>query len=139
MTIYDRLTSASTRMLAPVASGGKGALVTITTLGTPGEYDEATDTQTPGTPTTQTGSGVEDAVSAYSVVNGLAQAGDVKFLLSPMTSDAYGRSTGTPLTAPVPDRDTLTKGGQVWAIKKVDPVQPAGTPIMYTLVLRQGA
>ena len=96
MTIYDRLTSASTRMLAPVASGGKGALVTITTLGTPGEYDEATDTQTPGTPTTQTGSGVEDAVSAYSVVNGLAQAGDVKFLLSPMTSDAYGRSTGTP-------------------------------------------
>lgn len=141
MTAYDIEDRAgAAEDLAPIAAGGMGALVTITSPGTPGTYDPMTDTTSGGSgPTTQTGSGVEDKVSAYSVVNGLAAAGDVTFLLSALAFDANGRATGTALTQPVADRDTLTKADGVWAIKKVDPIKPAGTPIMYTLVLRRGA
>lgn len=140
MGIYDRLTATSAKMLAPVASGGKGALVTITSPGTGGTYDPMTDTWSGATdPVEQIGSGVEDTVSAYSVASGLAAAGDVKFLLSALTYTSAGAPTSTALVAPVADRDTLTKGDGVWAIKRVEPVSPAGTPILYTLTLRKGA
>lgn len=139
MTIYTRLTATAARMLAPVASGGKGALVTITSPGTPGGYNPMTDTvDDPGAPTTQTGSGVEDKVSTYSVANSLAESGDVTFHLSAMTYDENGRSTGIPLVQPVKDRDVLTKADGDWAIKEVDPVKPAGVAVMYTLRLRRG-
>lgn len=141
MTAYDaRAKSTAARMLAPVAAGGKGALVTISSPGSPGTYDPMTDTTTGvSAPVEQISSGVEEKVSTYSVANNLAAAGDLQFLLSALVFTAEGKVTSTPLVAPVADRDTLTKADGVWAIKKVDPIKPAGTPIMYTLTLRRGA
>jgi hypothetical protein len=118
--------------LAPIAQGGAGEVVTITTPGTGGTYDPATDTTSGVTgPTTQTSSGIEEAYSAFSQAQGLVQAGDVRFMMSPLRTD------GTPVVTPVADRDTLTKADGVWAIKKVDPLQPAGTPILFYLQLRR--
>ena len=141
MTAYDiedRLGAAED--LAPVASGGSGQLVTITTPGADGTYDPMTDTTSGASdPVEQISSGVEDKVSSYSVANNLAAAGDLQFLLSALVFTADGRVTSTPLVTPVADRDTLTKADGVWAIKQVDPISPAGTPVMFQLRLRRGA
>jgi len=141
MTAYDvedRLGAAQD--LAPISHGGSGQLVTITTPGTAGTYDPMTDTTSGATaPSTQIGSGVEETASAYSVANGLAQAGDIKFLLSALQFTSAGAITSTAMTAPVADRDTLTKADGVWAIKQVDAISPAGLPIIWTLRLRKGA
>ena len=141
MTAYDiedRLGAAED--LAPTGSGGMGALVTITTPGTDGTYDPMTDTTSGANdPVEQISSGVEDKVSTYSIANNLAAAGDLQFLLSALVFTEDGQITATPLIAPVADRDTLTTADGVWTIKQVDPISPAGRPVMYILRLRRGA
>lgn len=141
MTAYDiEDRQGAAEDLAPIASGGMGALVTITTPGADGTYDPMTDTTSGASdPVEQISSGVEDKVSTYSVANALAEAGDLQFMLSALVFTADGRMTSTALVAPVADRDTLTKADGVWAIKQVDPIKPAGMPVMYTLRLRRGA
>jgi hypothetical protein len=135
--LEDRLGAAED--LAPISQGGSGQMVTITTPFV-GVFDPATDTTSAGAATTQIGSGVEVAYSANSVDGTLIRTGDKQFLLSALTFGADGVVTETPLTAPVAHRDTLTFGdGAVWAIKRVDPLSPAGRPIIYTLQLRSGA
>jgi len=117
-------------MLAPIAQGGKGQVVTITTPFA-GVHDPATGTVSTGSATTQTGSGVEEAYSSFSVDGERVRASDKKFLLSPLNS------AGAAITAPVADRDTLTLAdASIWTIKKVDALKPAGMAVMYTLQLR---
>lgn len=130
MTAYDvRARASAGRALAPIASGGKGQVVTLTYQST--AYDTATGVATVTT-TTATGSGVEESYSAFSIAQGLVLAGDKKFLLSPLTS------AGAAITPPVPDKTTLTMADGVgWTVKKSDPLSPAGTPILYELQLRK--
>jgi hypothetical protein len=138
MLAYDlRSRATAARMLAPIASGGKGQVVTLHQPATDGVFDPATDTTSGGSPPTDhTGSGVEEAYSAYSLAQGLVLAGDVKFLLSPLKAD------GTPMPQAVADSWTITKGlnpdgsPKVWAIKRVEPLSPAGTPVLFELQLR---
>jgi hypothetical protein len=126
--LEDRLGAAED--LAPIAQGGSGEVVTITSPGVD-TFNPATDTTTPGTPVVQTGSGVEDTYSAFAIGTGLVLAGDVKFLLSALNS------AGAPLTPPVAGQSQLTKADGTWAIMRADPLQPAGTPVMFTLQLRR--
>lgn len=132
MTAYDvRARSQAGRMLAPVAQGGKGQVVTLSRV-TAGVYNPATGVVEGGGPSSQTCSGVEESYSAFSISSGLVLAGDKKFLLSPFKSD------GTPISPPIPDVDTLTYAdGAAWTVKKSDPLSPAGTVVMYTLQLRR--
>lgn len=126
--LEDRLGAAED--LAPISAGGLGQAVTITTPFA-GVYNPATGAVSTGSATTQAGSGVEEAYSAYSIDGVRVRAGDKKFLLSALNT------AGGAITAPVADRDTLTLAdGSEWTIKKVDPLAPAGTAIMFTLQLR---
>lgn len=133
MASYDeRARAAAARALAPIAQGGKGQAVTITTS-TPGTFDPATSI-VPVTDVVQTGSGVEEAYSSRSVDGTLILVGDKKFLLSPLNS------VGGVLTAPKPDKSVLTLAdGSRWTVKRVDPLAPAGLATMFTLQLRGAA
>lgn len=130
MSTYDeRAVAQASRMLAPKPKG-KGQVVTITTPGTT-TNDPATDMPVVGAPIIQTGSGVATKFSALSIDGTLILAKDRKFLLSPVKID------GTPIVQPVPDRDTITLAdSKTYAIKKCDPLAPAGLAAMYTLQLR---
>lgn len=131
MTAYDvRAKATAGRMLAPIANGGKGQVVTITTT-TGGAFNEATDTTTGATTTTQTGSGVVENYSAHSIDGTVIQAGDIKLLLSPLNS------AGAAITKPVADKSTVTLAdGSAWAVKRVDPLSPAGVVVLFELQMR---
>lgn len=130
MAYDDRAKAAAARALAPIAQGGKGQEVTLHQPGTGGTYDPATDTTTGGSAAVDhVGSGLEEAYSAFSVASGVVAAGDIKLLLSPLKAD------GSDMPQPVADSWTLTKADGTWAIKKVDPLSPAGTDVMFTLQL----
>lgn len=133
MADYDaRFLATAGRLLAPKSKGGKGQVVTLHQPATDGVFDPATDTTTPGTDEADhEGSGVEENYSAFSVAGGVVAAGDVKFLLSALKVD------GTLMPKPEADRDTLIRADGEWAIKKVDPLMPAGMAIMFTLQLRR--
>jgi hypothetical protein len=132
VTAYDvRARSQAARMLAPIASGGKGQVVTLSRV-VAGVYNPATGVVEGGGPVSQTCSGVEESYSAYSIAAGLVLAGDKRFLLSPLSS------AGAAITPPIPDVDTLTMAdGVAWTVKKSDPLSPAGTPVLFTLQLRK--
>lgn len=131
MTAYDlRARATAARNLAPVSRGGKGQEVTlhqpaVTT------YDPATDTTVVVTPAQDhDGSGIETKYDAESVAAGLVAAGDLRFLLSPLTL------TGGLMPEAVADAWTITVGGKVYTIKRVTPTRPAGNVIYYELQLR---
>lgn len=131
MTAYDlRARATVARNLAPVSRGGKGQEVTlhqpaVTT------YDPATDTTVVVTPAQDhDGSGIETKYDAESVAAGLVAAGDLRFLLSPLTL------TGSLMPEAVADAWTITVGGKVYTIKRVTPTRPAGNVIYYELQLR---
>lgn len=130
MANYDvRARAAAGRALAPIAQGGKGQVVTISTS-TPGVFNPATSV-TPVVTVVQTGSGVEEAYQARSIDGTLILVGDKKFILSPFNS------AGGLLTKPEPDKSTVTLAdGSLWTVKRVDPLSPAGLDIMFTLQLR---
>ena len=133
MTAYDlRARATAARMLAPKSKGGKGQVVTLHQPASDGTFDPATETTSGATPAQDhAGSGVETKYDARSIAAGLVQAGDVKFLLSPVKLD------GSPMPEPAADSWTLTKGGQTWTIKLVTPTSPAGLDVMYELQLRR--
>lgn len=132
MTAYDvRAKAQAARTLNTKANGGRGQAVTLTRQ--TGSYDTSTGVNTLTT-TTQTGSGVEEAYSSRSIDGALIKVGDKKFLLSPLNS------SGADLTAPVADETTITLAdASVWTVKRVDPLAPAGTVVMFTLQLRGAA
>jgi hypothetical protein len=117
VTAFDvRARAAAAAALAPIAQGGSGQVVQISR---------------PGVTEVQIGSGVEETYSARSIDGTLIMAGDKRFLLSPL-NDA-----GAPITPPEPDLDRLTLAdGVTWAIKTVEPAQPAGLACMFILQLR---
>ncbi|MDP1599014.1 hypothetical protein [Phenylobacterium sp.] len=122
--------------IAAEVNGGLGEVgqeVTIATPAIDGAYDPMTDTVIGGSaPIVQHGSGSQKSYSARSIDGTVIQQGDVQFMLSPLKTD------GSPISAPVADRDTLTKLDGPWAIKHVDTVAPAGVPVLFKLQLRRG-
>lgn len=130
MTAYDvRARSTAARMLAPKSKGGKGQEVTLTQPAAT-SYDPATDTTTVVTPAQDhAGSGVETKYDARSVAAGLVQAGDIKFLLSPVKLD------GSEMPKPEADSWKLTKADGLWTVKLVTPTSPAGNVVMYEIQL----
>ncbi len=133
--IEERLSAAQD--LAPVEQGGSGQLVRINTPAE-GVIDPQTDLITGGSAVVQIGSGMEEAYSAHSIDGTLILAGDRKFMLAALRFDAAGGITSIAMTAPVPNRDSLTKADGTWSIKRVDALSPAGIAIFYTLQLRRG-
>lgn len=110
---------------------GEFSEVIIHQPATDGDYDPMTDTTTGGAqPQLHIGSGVEDTYSAFSIAQGLVEANDVRFLLSPL------KKSGLPMPRPVPDLWTATLNGKAYAIKNVGSVQPAGMPVLFELQLR---
>jgi hypothetical protein len=114
-------------------SEGVSQAVTLTEPPTGGTYDEATDTTTGASPgDAHQGTGVEGKYSAFSIANGLAAKGDVKFTLMGLKTD------GSAMPQPVADSWTLTYqgDGSVWTIKSVDRTRPnGGTKIVFVLQL----
>lgn len=103
----------------------KGQTVTLTRRAS-GAYNPATGSAAIST-TTQTGKGVILPLSAglKHMTGSNIPSGAVQCLLS-----AIG------ITAPKVD-DTLTDAtGQAWAIIEVSALEPAGSPVMYDLMLR---
>lgn len=118
---------------ADVAAGlaEAGQTVTVHQPATDGTFNAATDTTSGASPPQDhIGSAVEDKFSAFSVASGVVAAGDIKLLLSAL------KSNGAAMPEPVADLWTVTMGGKVWAIKKVDRIAPGGTTVMYELQLR---
>lgn len=130
---YDiRARASAARKLAPISQGGKGQEVTLHQPGSDGVFDPATETTTGATsPVDHDSSGVEEAYSAFSISSGVVAAGDIKFLLSPLKVD------GTPMPQPESDGWTLTKADGTWTIKRIEPLSPAGTDVLFTLQLRK--
>jgi ABC-type transport system substrate-binding protein len=136
VTAYDvRARQTAAAMLAPVGTStrAKGQAVTLHEPAGAATYDPATGTTSAGTPAEHTGSGIEEAYSAYSIAQGLVAARDRKFLLSALKID------GSAMPRPVADAWTITLAdGVTYAIKNVSATSPAGTDIMFELQLRQG-
>lgn len=99
-----------------------GQSVTLTKV-TPGTYDPDTGTMTPDVTQTQT---VRAAVFPYSngdrlIAGGMIKQGDRQAYIAPDVEWA-------------PDATTkLTEaGGAVWQLENVEPLAPAGVPVLYT-------
>jgi hypothetical protein len=106
--------------------------ITIHQPASDGVFDPMTDTTSGASPAQHhVGAGLEDTYSAFSVAQGVVEANDIKFLLSPL------KKNGQPMPRPVPDQWAATLGGKVHAIKRVEPTQPAGLPLMFELQLRR--
>lgn len=107
-----------------------GQTVTLTHV-VSGSYDPATGTTGADTTTTQTVTGVEEAYSARSIDGTLILMGDKKFHLAPLNT------SGTAITPPVAEDKLTLADGMVWTIKAVEPVSPAGTPVLFTMQIRR--
>ena len=111
---------------------GEFSEITLHQPGTPGGYDQMTDTEIdPVPPSEHKGSGFQDVYSAFSIAQGLVEANDVRFFLASL------KKNGQPMPQPVPDNWTATLDGQGYAIKRVEPTQPAGMPVLFELQLRR--
>lgn len=109
-----------------------GFEVTLHQPASDGAFDPATDTKTGASPAaTHTAFAIEGkAYSTFSISTGLVEAGDVRLLLSTLMTN------GQPLPAPVADAWTVTVGGKLHTIKRVETTKPAETAILYELQLR---
>lgn len=122
---YDRMVLSSHRQIK-----AKGQTVTLIES-TPGQYDTATGAPAAASTVTQYGYAVEESYSSFSIDGTLIQIGDKKLILSPLnTADG-------PLTAPQRESTVTLADASVWTVKKCDPTSPAGTPVLYTLQVRQ--
>lgn len=109
-----------------------GQLLTISGPGAP-TYDPANGATTPGAPTSETTFGVTESYSAFSIDEDKVRTGDLKLLVSPL------QSSGAPLAPPIADKHkaTLASDPRPWRVVHVDPTEPAGVPVLYTLQLRR--
>lgn len=128
---YDaRAQQTAWRALRPIAAGGKGQAVTVSTAGDP-VTNEDTGVITQGAPIVDNGCGVEGGFSAQLVNGDTILASDRKFTLAAL--DDTGK---TQIAAPIAGKTTLTIGGKAWRVINSKPSSPAGLPILYTLQLR---
>lgn len=116
---------------ADAAFRRKGQLIALS-LKQPGSYINGA--VVPGTPILESAWGIETGVTlrdlGIGTVNGtLIQSGDRKLMISSLTD------TGAALTLPKVG-DLATVGAQVYTVKNVDRLAPAGVVVMYTLVVR---
>lgn len=131
MTAYDdRAQATAARMLAPKASGGKGQQVTLD-LVDQGAYDPTTGATGTGSITRQTGSGIEEHFRSSQIDGSLIMVGDVRFMLSPLTTD------GDLITTAVVDALVEYPDGRKWRVKGAEPFAPAGTLVYTILHLRR--
>lgn len=122
MTFYSDLADLADELLAEF-----GQAVTIRHR-TPGTYDPATGTTTVTT-TEQAGTGAvfEFSLSQagqYFAPDSMIHAGDKQLLLSPLD-----------ITAP-DIGDQIVIGSTTWAVQAVKTTNPAGTVVLYELLLR---
>ncbi len=108
-----------------------GQLLTLT-FKQPGTY--AGGAVVPGAPIVKAAWGIETGVTAHDLgvgtINGtLIKSGDRKILMSALADD------GTALPAPKVE-DQVLAGGQLYAVKNVDKVAPAGIVVLWSLVAR---
>lgn len=130
MAYDDRARATAIRMLAPKALGGKGQEVQITSSAATG-YDPATGKTNGASDEGQTGSGVEMAYSAREIDGATVQRGDVRFMLSPVTTD------GEEITAAKVGATLTNVAGVDWRIMAAEPFAPAGLVTHYDLQLRR--
>lgn len=108
-----------------------GQLMTLT-LKTKGTY--ANGAVTPAGTTVVTVWGIETAITTRDLGIGnvkgtLVQVGDRKLTISALAA------TGGALPAPQLE-DTILVGAKLYALKNVDPLQPGGVPVMWSLIGR---
>lgn len=115
--------------LAPVASGGKGQAVRLTSKAR-AAYNPATGAAGPASTTDQTGSGLEESYSAREIDGTLVLAGDKRFMLSPLDAD------GAELIQPAPGDVVEYETGARWRIMRSEPFAPAGVVVYSILHLR---
>lgn len=108
-----------------------GQAVTLTRRAA-GAYDPATGSA-PVTTTTQSGKGVILPLSALRKGGDNIIEGDAQLLLSALTA------AGTVLTAPHVDDTVTLADASVVSIIAVDPLNPAGTNILFDCVVRSVA
>ena len=133
----DRLGAAED--LAPISQGGSGQLVRITTPFA-AVYDPATGGMTAGDPTYEYGAGVVEAYAAHLVDGSRIQVGDKKLILSALrfNADETLMTPETALTRPTSSAVLRFSGAVDWSVIKVEAIEPAGLPIIFTLQLREG-
>ena len=131
MATYDeRAQAAAARMLAPKASGGKGQTVMID-LATSGAYAPASGTVGALAASRQIGSGIEEHYRAERIDGRLVLAGDVRFMLSPLTTG------GEVIETAVPGAVVAYEDGREWTVITAEPFAPAGVLAFTYLQLRR--
>jgi hypothetical protein len=121
----DRLTAAD--MLAE-----DGQSVTLAYVGT-SVYDPATGETTITTPDPETVSGAIFPLSAFRKSIGNVVEGDQQLLLSALNT------AGAAITAPQVNGTVTDANAQEWTIISVEPLSPAGTDVLYDMVIRRAA
>jgi hypothetical protein len=131
VTAYDQRAQAmAARVLAIKSAGGKGQQVTLDVTDQ-GAYDPTTGATGTGSITRQTGSGIEEHFRASQIDGSLIMVGDVRFMLSPLTTD------GAVITTAVVDALLEYPDGRKWRVKGAEPFSPAGTLVYTMLHLRR--
>jgi hypothetical protein len=130
MAYDDRAQATAARVLAPKSAGGKGQQVTLEVT-TPGKYDPTTGSTGSGSITRQVGSGIEEHFRSTQIDGSLIMVGDVRFMLSPLTTD------GDLITTAVVDALVEYPDGRKWRVKGAEPFSPAGTLVYTMLHLRR--
>lgn len=130
MAYDDRAQAMAARVLAPKASGGKGQQVTLDVVDQ-GAYDPTTGATGTGSITRQTGSGIEEHFRSSQIDGSLIMVGDVRFMLSPLSTD------GELITTAVVDALLEYPDGRKWRVKGTEPFAPAGTLVYTMLHLRR--
>lgn len=130
MAYDDRAQATAARVLAPKSAGGKGQQVTLEVTDQ-GAYDPTTGATGTGSITRQTGSGIEEHFRSTQIDGALIMVGDVKFMLSPLTT------AGALITTAVVDALVEYPDGRKWRVKGAEPFAPAGTLVYTTLHLRR--
>ena len=111
-----------------------GQTVTLAYLG--GTYDPATLTTSGSAPASERVNGALVPLS-IAIRYGFKQAGsiivegDQELLLSAMNT------SGAQITAPQVNASVTDVNSNVWTIIAVDPINPAGTPVLYDCVVRR--
>jgi hypothetical protein len=128
--VDDRLTAAD--MLAE-----DGQTVTLTYVGT-SSYDSATSTTTNTAPDPETVSGAILPLSiairyGFKQTGSLIVEGDQQLLLSAQNT------AGVAIAAPQVNGTITDTNGNAWTIIAVDPLNPAGTAVLFDCVIRRAA
>lgn len=126
------MTYVETRSRAADMLAAKGQSVTLAYPG--GQtYDPATGTTSGSGPASATVKGAFFPLSAFRKAQGNIVDGDQQLLLAAQST------SGTAITAPQVNGTVTDAGGTVWTIIAVEPLNPAGTAVLYDCIARRQA